>query len=181
MSSTRKLTSRSWVIGFSRKIEHDIKKISNLFSPINYTLLFGKKLKSGKKFVVVDSYPYGENKIENYFLVKRIDAKIIPFVADDQNKNIDNFIQIINSVNDFQIDRRSWPIIARERRMKKLHIPYKYKLLEENILCEDVIGKAYHPDRKQQIPLSHLIESCIFVDDMTKAEIKNTCKIIGEM
>ena len=121
MIAKKKLNSKifpsyQWKITSSKKIDYSIIITKNLFN-INNNLLADKKKNNSnnaRKLIFIDSNvnEYYQNKIENYFLYKKIEFKIVPLDIKEENKNLNNLEKILNYIDNYGIKRRSETIIA---------------------------------------------------------------------
>ena len=101
-------------VKYNKKIEYPLVMTENVFSLNNDNILIGGQKQGGRRFVVVDSFIYNNYKdpLHSYFDNRNIEAKIISFKAGESNKNMDSFSSLFTNLNEFQVNRRSEPIIA---------------------------------------------------------------------
>lgn len=106
---------KTWQIRTERPISYDIVCRHDLFHPDNDALLVTHDNKGGsRRFVVVDSQilvHYGE-AIEHYFKANNIEACIHAFHAGENNKSVDQYLEVLDGLDAFPINRRNEPIIA---------------------------------------------------------------------
>ncbi len=103
----RRVTCQYWV-------DYEIVCAPNLLEPGNPALLSVGKVDHARRFVVVDNNVarhYG-SAIRTYFLSNDIDARIHPFISGEENKTIDQCLNILRKLDAFPICRRDEPIIA---------------------------------------------------------------------
>ncbi len=108
------MTDQNWSVSYHHHIEYDIVSSSDLFDPQNSLLLSVGKQKKTRRFVVVDHnvYQLYSTKIEHYFRLHQIDAKIIPVGAGESNKSIENYLALLGKLDEFPINRYGEPIIV---------------------------------------------------------------------
>lgn len=98
-----------------RSFSYPIRKAENLFDPRNDALLsFGDAQPGARRFVIVDKSVFGlyRNQIEHYFSEREIHASIRLVDAGDKNKSEMNYIAVFGDLCQFDLRRRSEPIIA---------------------------------------------------------------------
>lgn len=104
-----------WKIQATKDIYYEIVVCSDLFNPQNQLLLFNGDISPGnRRFVVVDTFIFAlySRDIINYFKENNIEAKIIPCISREENKNIETYLALLEELNNFPINRRNEPIIA---------------------------------------------------------------------
>lgn len=104
----------NWNIQYCKKVNYDIITTENIFDPLNDALLKGGRVQGGRRFIVIDKmlYKIYHKKLTHYFAHHGIEAKILPFAANEQNKTIESFLYLFKELDKFPIDRRGDPIIA---------------------------------------------------------------------
>ncbi len=107
-------TKNEWTVQHQREISYSILKNEKIFDPRNKTLLLRGNGKGSKRFVVVDDFIHKahENEIKTYFSQNKVEAKIVPFEGGEKNKNYKGFTRLFKELDNFQVNRRSEPIIA---------------------------------------------------------------------
>ncbi|MCL4271547.1 MAG: sedoheptulose 7-phosphate cyclase [Anaerolineales bacterium] len=105
--STRKVT-------FQHTIEYEVINTANLFHPQNWALLSVGKIEDARRFVVVDANveKYHAQAIREYFAHHHVEAKIVVFPGDEENKTLDHYLALARELDCFPIHRRDEPIIA---------------------------------------------------------------------
>ena len=105
--STRKVT-------FQHTIEYEVINTANLFHPQNWALLSVGKIEDARRFVVVDANveKYHAQAIREYFAHHHVEAKIVVFPGDEENKTLDHYLALVRELDCFPIHRRDEPIIA---------------------------------------------------------------------
>ncbi|MBL8103334.1 MAG: sedoheptulose 7-phosphate cyclase [Anaerolineales bacterium] len=105
--STRKVT-------FQHTIEYEVINTANLFHPQNWALLSVGKIEDARRFVVVDANveKYHAKAIREYFAHHHVEAKIVVFPGDEENKTFDHYLALARELDCFPIHRRDEPIIA---------------------------------------------------------------------
>ena len=105
--STRKVT-------FQHTIEYEVINTANLFHPQNWALLSVGKIEDARRFVVVDANveKYHAQAIREYFAHHHVEAKIVVFPSDEENKTLDHYLALVRELDCFPIHRRDEPIIA---------------------------------------------------------------------
>ncbi|CBL44970.1 Putative 2-epi-5-epi-valiolone synthase [gamma proteobacterium HdN1] len=108
------LEARQWRVSAQRPISYDILSSYDLFHPENDTLLSFGRVVGAKRFVVVDSnvYQMHHERIGAWFETRKIEAKIVPFVAGEEHKTLESWQAILAELDKFPIHRRDDPIIA---------------------------------------------------------------------
>ena len=106
--------NNKWRISHQQTIEYEIVNCPNLFHPQNDALISVGKRENARRFVVVDNNieKYHSTEIRDYFRYHKIDAKILPFPAGEQNKSMENYLWLLRELDLFPINRRDEPIIA---------------------------------------------------------------------
>lgn len=111
-------TSRSyqWRVTSSKKIDYSIVITEGLFNKKSNFLISDTDKKKGnlRRLIFIDSNvnAYYQKQIENYFLAKKVEFKLIPLDIKEEDKNLDNLKNILNYIDNFGIKRRSETIIA---------------------------------------------------------------------
>ncbi|MCX7117621.1 MAG: sedoheptulose 7-phosphate cyclase [Legionellales bacterium] len=107
-------THKTWELHYTRPIHYSIESTIDLFNPENPILLSGGLGRGSARFIVVDSTVYDlyERQIEDYFSANTIKTQILRFVAGEQNKSLSGYQDILWSLEQFPIARRSEPILA---------------------------------------------------------------------
>ncbi len=107
-------SQKCWTVAYTRPIQYDIVNTEGIFDPSNLALLSGTKDSGSARFVVVDSavYDLHESAIHQYFLQNALTAKIIRFVAGEENKSLSAYQHVALALDAFPVDRRSEPLIA---------------------------------------------------------------------
>lgn len=105
--STRKVT-------FQHSIEYEVINTANLFHPQNWALLSVGKIEDARRFMVVDANveKYHATAIREYFAHHHVEAKIVVFPGDEENKTLDHYLALARELDCFPIHRRDEPIIA---------------------------------------------------------------------
>jgi 3-dehydroquinate synthase len=100
-------------VNTQREIAYDLHFSDNLFSLENKLLLTGRNERSRNCFIVVDKNVYANfgSQIENYFQNRTESFHILQLEAEEDSKNIKNFIKISEELNKYPIKRRCEPII----------------------------------------------------------------------
>ncbi len=121
MITKKKLNSKTssslqWKITNTKKIDYSIIITKNLFNK-NNNLLENKKKKNltnSRRLIFIDTNvnAYYQKKIEDYFLSKKIEYKIVPLDIKEDDKNLNNLEKILNYIDNYGIKRRSETIIA---------------------------------------------------------------------
>jgi len=107
--------SFQWKISSKKNIDYSIIITKNLFDKKNNLLKDKKKnLSGGRRLIFIDTNVniYYQKKIENYFLSKNVEFKIIPLNIKEEDKNLNQLEKILNYIDNFGIKRRSETIIA---------------------------------------------------------------------
>lgn len=105
--STRKVT-------FQHTIEYEVINTANLFHPQNWALLSVGKIEDARRFVVVDANveKYHAQAIREYFAHHHVEAKVVVFPGEEENKTLDHYLALARELDCFPIHRRDEPIIA---------------------------------------------------------------------
>lgn len=106
---------KHWTVSCTRPIRYEIVSTEDIFNPNNLALLSkGETEKGSSRFVVVDSIVYSlyAQNIRQYFACHAIQAKIIPWVAGEENKSLSAYQALVSALDAYPIDRRREPIIA---------------------------------------------------------------------
>ncbi|KAJ0064392.1 hypothetical protein NL108_006412 [Boleophthalmus pectinirostris] len=116
----------SWTVVSPIVFTYKVIQCENLLDPRNDTLFWGHldnedlnntsfaKPQPVKRFVVIDETVhqlYGA-RVREYFDTRQVVYKILPLPTTEENKSLELVIKILQEVHDFNIDRRSEPIIA---------------------------------------------------------------------
>ena len=121
MITKKKLNSKTfpslqWQITNTKKIDYSIVITKNLFNKNNNLLENKKKtiLNNSRRLIFIDSNvnAYYQKKIEDYFLSKKVEYKIVPLDIKEEDKNLNNLEKILNYIDNYGIKRRSETIIA---------------------------------------------------------------------
>ena len=106
--------THSWRVSVQRTIEYEIENTSNLFDPCNPALLYPGVDKNIRRFVVIDNNveKHHSSDIRDYFNHHGVDAKIVTFPSNEEEKTIESYLSIVRELDDFPIHRRDEPIIA---------------------------------------------------------------------
>lgn len=104
----------SYRVSYPHQIEYEILYAPNLFEPSNPALLSLGRGEGSRRFVVVDEnvYRYYGEAIHAYFAAHRIEARIVPAPAGEENKSLETYLFLARELDAFPIHRRDEPIIA---------------------------------------------------------------------
>ncbi len=104
----------AWQVSHQCDISYKIFQTENVFSPDNLSLLCGNHCNPGKSFVVADEFIYDNyiDQIENYFDYHKVYHRIVRCPSGENQKSLDGFLRLAKELEDFEIHRRSNPIIA---------------------------------------------------------------------
>jgi len=105
---------QSWRVTYQRTIEYEIENSPDLFDPCNTALLYPGVDENIRRFVVIDNNveKYYSSDIKNYFIHHGVDAKLVTFPSNEEEKTIESYLSIVRELDDFPIHRRDEPIIA---------------------------------------------------------------------
>jgi 2-epi-5-epi-valiolone synthase len=101
-------------VTFQHTIEYEVINTANLFHPQNWALLSVGKIEDARRFVVVDANveKHHAKAIREYFAHHHVEAKIVVFPGDEENKTLDHYLALARELDCFPIHRRDEPIIA---------------------------------------------------------------------
>jgi 2-epi-5-epi-valiolone synthase len=110
------MTARAegWHVSYGHRVEYDIVNCLDLLSPENDALLSVGRRERARRFVAVDENVdrlHGE-RIRSYFEINGVEAKVVALPAGEENKSVDSYIQLLEQLDAFPIDRRDEPVIA---------------------------------------------------------------------
>ncbi len=88
------------------------------------------------------------------------------------------FSVLLSHIRHFLCDADAERVISL---MKKLKIPYKHEAIDADLFWDSVLERKMHRDGHQRIPLPSPLGQCVFIDDLTKQEVQNACRIIKEL
>ena len=106
--------TKTWKVSYLRAIEYDIMESSDLFDPLNETLVSIGKKGYTHRFVVVDSNieKYYGPAICNYFSRHNVDIRLFVLPGGETSKTLQSYAAILSELDLFPIYRRDEPIIA---------------------------------------------------------------------
>ncbi len=112
--SILKNSSKCWRIAQQKPIQYDIIRYDGLFKTSNNILFNDKNSKGLRRLIVVDHTvcKFFSFKIHEYFWKRKIQTKIIPIKAGENNKSIENYLALLRELDAFPINRRNEPVIA---------------------------------------------------------------------
>lgn len=106
-----------WSVQAQLPVHYSVIESSDLFNPENTTLLFDGETSSSqsrRRVVVVDDYVerlHGA-RIRNYFQAHEFECRILSLTVTEDNKSMDTVFQVLETLNEFEVTRRSEPVIA---------------------------------------------------------------------
>tara|TARA_R110000851_G_scaffold13896_1_gene47220 strand:- start:776 stop:1912 length:1137 start_codon:yes stop_codon:yes gene_type:complete len=106
---------KSWDVKTELLVNFKIEMSRSVFSVDNKSILeFGNNTPGSRRLVLVDAevFRHKSDLIKNYFNHHQIEAKIIPIEISEEEKNLENLLVILNSMENFSILRRSEPLIC---------------------------------------------------------------------
>jgi 3-dehydroquinate synthase len=104
--------STGWVINASKSVNYEIKYSPTLFETSDLTLV--NNLTSGRRLVIIDDFIYKKwgNEIDNYFNLNTKEYLIFPININEEKKNLDTTLLIVECMERFGLLRKSEPVIA---------------------------------------------------------------------
>ncbi len=103
-----------WHVSYQHRVEYDIVECPDLLDPGNAGLLSVGRRHGARRFVVVDDNVqriHGE-RIAAYFARNSVEARVVTFPGGEESKTVESYLQLLEDLDSFAIDRRDDPIIA---------------------------------------------------------------------
>jgi 3-dehydroquinate synthase len=106
---------KKWTIRTHLPVEFTVQAMDDLFDDTQTVLIRGASAgKKIRRLIIIDEQVYslhGE-RIEQYFLRNNVHYKIVPIIASETTKDIDNLSAILHAMENFQLMRQSEPVIV---------------------------------------------------------------------
>jgi len=104
-----------WVLKTSLPVEFAVQAIDDLFDNSQTALIQGASPgRKIRRLVIIDEQVYSRHgeRIEQYFLRNNVHYKIVPIIASETTKDIDNLSAILHAMENFRLMRQSEPMIV---------------------------------------------------------------------
>ncbi len=106
--------STGWRVSYQHCVEYEILDCPGLLDPDSPFLLSVGRREAARRFVVVDENVmqlYG-GRIANYFDCNSVEARILTLPGGEPSKSVESYLQLMQALDSFPIDRRDEPVIA---------------------------------------------------------------------
>jgi len=104
--------STGWVINASKNVRYEIKYVADIFDINDLTLV--NNVTNGRRLIIVDNFILQKFKkeLDNYFELNTKNFAIFPVDINEEGKNIDAALLIVEIMEQFGLLRKSEPVIA---------------------------------------------------------------------
>ncbi len=105
----------TWMVESQLPVSFKIKNSPGIFSKSNLDLLeYGSQGASSRRMIVIDQNicHFYLNDVRNYFAAHGVDIHVVAIQAEEEDKNLDTLIVVLNEMERFGLLRRAEPVIA---------------------------------------------------------------------
>ena len=105
----------TWLVESQLPVSFKIKNSPGIFTKSNLDLLeYGSQGASSRRLIVIDQAlcPLYLNDATNYFAAHGVDIHVVAIQVDEEDKNLDTLMIVLNEIERFGLLRRAEPVIA---------------------------------------------------------------------